>query len=241
MMCNYVLERLSMHRLASTSGTVHASCEHRAQQTSKNMCVNRRWLVRKGPPRASTPLPAPLFFTACTLGTSTSTPRAFTSCAHATSCDSSCKAAGRVGAQVAPQAARRAPATLEASCLDLLPGLLSTAETGAAAALAALLLLAAPAAAAESGIAYDPGAGGDLLKNLAGAAYLLLVAVFLARLLRRRTNSSLSQVRGVAAACVCCEARGGAALLPAGAACSVSGLCATWGCACPCYHCCKGR
>ena len=192
MVGNCISERLSMHRLASTSGTVHASCEDRAQQTSKNMCVTRRWLVRKGPPRASTPLPPPMFCAACTVGTSTSAPRAYTS--RATSCHSSCNAAGRVGVPHAPQAARRAPAMLEASCLHLLPGLLSTAETGLATALAALLLLSAPAAAAESGIAYDPGAGGDLLKNLAGAAYLLLVAVFLARLLRRRTNSSLSQV-----------------------------------------------
>lgn len=202
MVGNCILERLSMHRLASTSGSVHALCEDRAQQTSKNMCFNRRWLVRKGPPRASMPVPAPMSCTACTTGTSTSALRAFTSRGNATSCNSSCKAAGRVGVQLAPQASRGAPAALEAGCLHLLPALLSTAETGAVAALAALLLFSAPAAAAESGVAYDPGAGGDLLKNLAGAAYLLLVAVFLARLLRRRTNSSLSQVRGVSR-CLC--------------------------------------
>ena len=212
-----MLERLSMHRLASTSGTAHASCEDRAHQTSKNMCINRCWLVLKGPLRASTPMAAPILCTACTTRTSSSAPRAFSrrgcqQLGHATSCDGSCKAVGRVGVPHAPQEARGAPATLEAGCWHLLPGLLGTAETGAAAALAALLLLGAPAAAAESGIAYDPGAGGDLLKNLAGAAYLLLVAVFLARLLRRRTNSSLSQVRGVAAACICHEVCSGAAL-----------------------------
>ncbi|KAK9825156.1 hypothetical protein WJX81_006625 [Elliptochloris bilobata] len=55
------------------------------------------------------------------------------------------------------------------------------------------MLLVAPAAAAEGGVAYEPGAGGDLLKNLAGAAYLLLVAIFIARLLRKRAKTSLSQ------------------------------------------------
>ena len=218
-----MLERLSMHRLASTSGTVQASCEDRAHQISQNMCFNRCWLVRKGPLRGSTPLPALTLCTACTTRTSSSallalSRRGCQQLGHATSCASSCKAAGRDGLQLAPHAARGAPATLEASCLRLLPALLGTAGTGAAAALAALLLLSAPAAAAESGVAYDPGAGGDLLKNLAGAAYLLLVAVFLARLLRRRTNSSLSQVHAVAATRNCCEASAAAALLPADAA-----------------------
>jgi hypothetical protein len=65
---------------------------------------------------------------------------------------------------------------------------------GLALALAGALAAAAPAGAAESGVAYEPGAGGGLLKSLAGAAYLALVAVFVLRLLSKRANSSLTQV-----------------------------------------------
>lgn len=57
------------------------------------------------------------------------------------------------------------------------------------------MLLAAPAAAAEGSVTYVPGAGGDVVRNLAGAAYLVLVGVFIARLLRKRANSSLTQAR----------------------------------------------
>ncbi len=57
------------------------------------------------------------------------------------------------------------------------------------------MLLAAPAAAGEGSVTYVPGAGGDVVRNLAGAAYLVLVGVFIARLLRKRANSSLTQAR----------------------------------------------
>ena len=207
MLSKNMLERLSMHRLASVSATVNPLCQHHAPETSRNLCVDRCWHVRKGSLsglKAATSAAAPTLCRAWVMGRSRGARRACTGNdsqypGQAASCDSLCKAVGHGSPPAAPQPASCAPAV--AGCGHSLLALLGTAESGVAAALAALLLLSAPAAAAESGVAYDPGAGGDLLKNLAGAAYLLLVAVFLARLLRRRTNSSLSQVRMVAAAC----------------------------------------
>ncbi len=91
----------------------------------------------------------------------------------------------------APLAAEPAASAAIGAGMDV-PAFLAA---GLALALAGALAAAAPAGAAESGVAYEPGAGGGLLKSLAGAAYLALVAVFVLRLLSKRANSSLTQVR----------------------------------------------
>ena len=206
MLSTSMLERLGMHRLASGSGTARLLCEYHAYQASHDLCVGRCWLKRKGPCcglKTSTSALAPIdcrSWARRSIGTQRAcTGHGCQQPSQAASCDSLCKALGRAGRPQPSQPALGAPALPDTGIVHFAPALLGTAETGAAAALAALLLFSAPAAAAESGVAYDPGAGGDLLKNVAGVAYLLLVAVFLARLLRRRTNSSLSQVRVVAA------------------------------------------
>lgn len=54
--------------------------------------------------------------------------------------------------------------------------------------------LASPlAAAAADAIPYDKSAGSDFLKNVAGAAYVVLLVVFAARLLRKRATTATSQ------------------------------------------------
>lgn len=54
--------------------------------------------------------------------------------------------------------------------------------------------LATPlAAAAADKVAYDAAAGSDFLKNAAGAAYVVLLVVFAARLLRKRATTATSQ------------------------------------------------
>ena len=54
--------------------------------------------------------------------------------------------------------------------------------------------LAHPLAAfAEETVAYDPASGSDFLKNVAGAAYVVLLVVFAARLLRKRATTATSQ------------------------------------------------
>lgn len=92
----------------------------------------------------------------------------------------------------APRRDAEPPASAAVSEAADAPALLAV---GLALALAGALAVAAPAGAAESGVAYEPGAGGGLLKSLAGVAYLALVAVFVLRLLRKRANSSLTQVQ----------------------------------------------
>lgn len=81
-------------------------------------------------------------------------------------------------------AAPAPPATLS------LPALLALAATCASAALPAPLLAAATAPPAAD---YDPTAGSDVLKNVAGAAYVVLIIVFAVRLLRRRAATATSQ------------------------------------------------
>ena len=49
------------------------------------------------------------------------------------------------------------------------------------------------AAAAADKVAYDAAAGSDFLKNAAGAAYVVLLVVFAARLLRKRATTATSQ------------------------------------------------
>lgn len=65
------------------------------------------------------------------------------------------------------------------------------------AAVGSALLAAAPALAAEGGVRYDPGAGGDFVKNLAGVAYLGLVLFFIVRLLRKRARTATGEVQPV--------------------------------------------
>jgi hypothetical protein len=42
---------------------------------------------------------------------------------------------------------------------------------------------------------YDPSAGEEVFKNIAGAAYVLLLAVFCVRLFRKRALFGTTQVR----------------------------------------------
>ena len=53
----------------------------------------------------------------------------------------------------------------------------------------ASLLVTLPALAAPP-VAYDPAAGSDALKNVAGVAYVVLLVVFAFRLLRRRADTA---------------------------------------------------
>lgn len=53
----------------------------------------------------------------------------------------------------------------------------------------AALALTLPALAADP-VAYDPAAGSDVLKNVAGVAYVVLLVVFAFRLLRRRADTA---------------------------------------------------
>ena len=62
------------------------------------------------------------------------------------------------------------------------------------AAVGSALLAAGPVLAAE-GVKYDPGAGGDAVKNLAGVAYLGLVLFFIVRLLSKRARTATGEVR----------------------------------------------
>ncbi|EIE21091.1 hypothetical protein COCSUDRAFT_33788 [Coccomyxa subellipsoidea C-169] len=50
------------------------------------------------------------------------------------------------------------------------------------------VLLAAGPAIAEDGLKYEPGAGADVVKQVAGAAYVVLLAVFAVRLLTKRAK-----------------------------------------------------
>ena len=59
-------------------------------------------------------------------------------------------------------------------------------------ALAATLAHPLAAVAADS-VTYDPASGSDFLKNVAGAAYVVLLVVFAARLLRKRATTATSQ------------------------------------------------
>ena len=56
------------------------------------------------------------------------------------------------------------------------------------------MLAAAPALAAE-GVKYDPAVGGDVVKNVAGVAYLGLVLFFIVRLLSKRARTATGEVR----------------------------------------------
>lgn len=60
--------------------------------------------------------------------------------------------------------------------------------------LGGMLLAAAPALADEA-IKYEPNAGGDVVKNLAGVAYLGLVLFFVVRLLSKRANTATQEAR----------------------------------------------
>jgi hypothetical protein len=55
-------------------------------------------------------------------------------------------------------------------------------------------LLGCAAALADEGVAYKSGAGMDVLKLLAGVAYIILVVVFVVRLLKKRATNATSQV-----------------------------------------------
>lgn len=60
----------------------------------------------------------------------------------------------------------------------------------------AYLLLAEGAFAADDGLSYNPTGGEEFIKNLAGGAYIFLVAVFLYRVLTRRAKRAREQVCG---------------------------------------------
>ncbi|BDA45070.1 hypothetical protein COCOBI_06-5500 [Coccomyxa sp. Obi] len=53
--------------------------------------------------------------------------------------------------------------------------------------------LAAGPALAEEGLKYDPGTGADVVKKVAGAAYVVLLAVFAVRLLSKRARSATEE------------------------------------------------
>ena len=70
----------------------------------------------------------------------------------------------------------------------------------AAATAALATLLDAHAAAAEEGLAYDPTEGSEFFKNVAGAAYVALVAFFAFRVLTRRAKKARTEVGGMSLA-----------------------------------------
>lgn len=76
-------------------------------------------------------------------------------------------------------------ADLHRTCIDcsLLPLYLST-----------LACLPASASAADS-ITYTPGAGADVVKNVAGLAYVALLAFWLFKVIGRRVKRSTTEVR----------------------------------------------
>lgn len=55
-------------------------------------------------------------------------------------------------------------------------------------------LLVPPVLAAEA-VKYEPGSGSDVLKTLAGAAYIILVVVYFVRLFRKRAQTATGEVR----------------------------------------------
>jgi hypothetical protein len=61
------------------------------------------------------------------------------------------------------------------------------------------MLLSCKLALAEEAIKYDPGSAPDVLKNVAGGVYVLLIAIFAVRLLRKRAKFATEQVRGARA------------------------------------------
>ncbi len=61
-------------------------------------------------------------------------------------------------------------------------------------ALCSTFLAAGPTLAGE-GLKYDPGAGADVVKKVAGAAYVVLLAVFAVRLLSKRARSATEEAR----------------------------------------------
>ncbi|KAK9908155.1 hypothetical protein WJX75_003460 [Coccomyxa subellipsoidea] len=62
-----------------------------------------------------------------------------------------------------------------------------------------LFLLAAGPALAEEGLKYDPGSGAEVVKKVAGAAYVVLLAVFAIRLLTKRAKSATGERLATAA------------------------------------------
>lgn len=84
---------------------------------------------------------------------------------------------------VSARSAKRAG--LHRACIDssLLPLYLSR-----------LVWLPASASAAE-GITYSPGAGADVVKNVAGLAYVALLAFWLFKVIGRRVKRSTTEVR----------------------------------------------
>jgi hypothetical protein len=58
-----------------------------------------------------------------------------------------------------------------------------------------LTLFYASAALADDGLAYDPTEGSEFFKNVAGAAYVVLVAFFAYRVLTRRADKARTEVR----------------------------------------------
>jgi hypothetical protein len=66
-------------------------------------------------------------------------------------------------------------------------------------------LLGCAAALADEGVAYKSGAGMDVLKLLAGVAYIILVVVFVVRLLKKRATNATSQVAHPCSQLVICS------------------------------------
>lgn len=58
-------------------------------------------------------------------------------------------------------------------------------------------LLAANPALAEEGLKYDPGSGAEVVKKVAGAAYVVLLAVFAIRLLTKRAKFATGEASAI--------------------------------------------
>lgn len=97
-------------------------------------------------------------------------------------------------------------ATLQLSALDERCAAATTAETtqnlsawlpafAISGASSVLTLLYASAALADDGLAYDPTEGSEFFKNVAGAAYVVLVTFFAYRVLTRRADKARTEVR----------------------------------------------